>query len=116
MVQNKLLGILSFIILCNFCYGGTYGGGSGTEADPFLLETAAHLNDIGLNSGDWDKCFKLVKNINMSSIAAANYNIIGYYNNVNDNLGFSGIFDGNNHVIFNFSCSSSVILCCSRYY
>ena len=106
-LKDKLLAIFISIILCNFSYGGTYGGGSGTEADPFLLETAAHLNDIGLNSGDWDKCFKLVKNINMSSIAATNYNIIGYYNNVNDNIGFSGIFDGNDHVIFNFSCSSS---------
>jgi len=37
-----------------------YGGGSGTETDPYLIFTAEHLNRIRLTPCDWDKHFKLM--------------------------------------------------------
>ncbi len=43
-----------------------YSGGSGTEADPYQIATAADLIAMGDNIHHYGKYFKLIKNINMS--------------------------------------------------
>ncbi|MHC4867273.1 MAG: hypothetical protein ACYTEX_24630, partial [Planctomycetota bacterium] len=71
-----------------------YGGGSGTAGDPYRISTAADMNAIGTNSGDFDKHFVVTNDIDMSSIPGTSYNLI---------YPFTGVFDGNNHTISNFS-------------
>jgi hypothetical protein len=57
------------------------------------------MNTIGVNPGDWHKHFKMAADIDLSSYAGTDFNIIGK----NSNNPFSGTFDGNNHRIQNFT-------------
>jgi hypothetical protein len=77
--------------------GATYGGGSGTAGDPFLIYTAEQMNAIGPNSFDWDKHFKLMADIDLGAYTGTSFNIIG---------SFTGVFDGNDHTISNFTYGS----------
>ncbi|MHC4676260.1 MAG: GLUG motif-containing protein, partial [Planctomycetota bacterium] len=81
----------------------TFWQGNGTLADPYLVYTPQELNTIGLVSCARDKCFKLMADIDMSGIAPAQYNIIG----MGFGFEFTGTFDGNNHLISNFSCGNT---------
>lgn len=55
-----------------------YGGGMGTPDDPFLICTAEQFNSIGANSGDWDKHFKLMNDIDLQGISQDRLRIAGY--------------------------------------
>lgn len=74
-----------------------YGGGAGEPNDPYLICTAEQMNAIGLNPADWDKHFKLVADIDLASLGDTQCNIIGS----DPNRPFTGVFDGNQHVILN---------------
>lgn len=75
-----------------------YEGGTGTSGDPYLINTAEQMNEIGANPGDWNKHFVLTADVNMSDIAGTDYSIIET---------FSGTFDGNDCTISNFSLTST---------
>jgi hypothetical protein len=79
-----------------------YGGGSGTEADPFLIYTAEQLNTIGLNPEDMYKHFKLMADIDLGCYTSTQFNLIGTY----FGYAFRGTFDGNGRRIHNFTYSS----------
>ena len=76
-----------------------YSGGSGTPDDPYLIHTAAEMNQIGLNYTDWDKNFKLMADINLAAYTGTQFNRIG----TDDMHAFSGVFNGNWHTISNFT-------------
>ncbi|HSV27387.1 MAG TPA: GLUG motif-containing protein, partial [Sedimentisphaerales bacterium] len=85
--------VLAILILCcSRALCGTYGGGTGTEADPYIISTDAHLQELSANSGDWGQCFKLT-----ADITAALYTPVTL---------FTGQFDGNHHTISDFSYTS----------
>jgi len=77
---------------------GKYNGGIGTPYDPYRIETPEDLNDIGNHQDDWDKNFILVNDVNLAEYTGTQFKIIGP---------FSGVFDGNNHKILNFTWSST---------
>lgn len=79
-----------------------YGGGSGTEADPFLIYTAEQLNTIALNPADLYKHFKLMADIDLGCYTETEFNIIGTF----FGCAFRGTFDGNGRKIHNFTYSS----------
>jgi len=78
--------------------GAKYEGGSGTADNPYLIKTAEQMNEIGTHPSDWNKHFMLIADVNMSEIAGTEYNIIE---------NFTGIFDGNDCTISNFSLTST---------
>ncbi|MHC4086990.1 MAG: GLUG motif-containing protein [Planctomycetota bacterium] len=94
-----------------------YGGGSGEPDNPYLIYTAEQMNAIGADDNDWDKHFKLMADIDLrpgppppspmianvsSSVNTGSIsNIIG-----RENFPFTGVFDGNGHIISNFSYTS----------
>jgi hypothetical protein len=80
-----------------------YDGGAGTEASPYLIRTAQQMNDIGASPGDWNKHFRLAADLDMSNYTGAAYNIIG----TSTTQPFSGVFDGSNHEIFDFSVTTT---------
>jgi hypothetical protein len=80
-----------------------YGGGSGTEADPFLIYTVEQFNTIGLNSADLYKHFKLMADIDLGCYTGTEFHIIG----TNFGCAFRGTFDGNGRRIYNFTYDSS---------
>ena len=89
----------------------SYGGGSGEPDDPYLIYTAEQLNMIGLIPCDWRKHFKLMADIDLAGFTGTSFNIIGYYVSWNspDNKPFTGVFDGNDHTISNFTYNSKGI-------
>lgn len=89
--------------LLNAAWGGVYGGGSGRAEDPYLIYTAEQLNEIGVNPSDWNKCFRLLADINLSAYMGEQFNIIG----VDRANPLRGIFDGNSRTISNFTYDSS---------
>lgn len=92
-------GLRTFILVKKRDSDGQFAGGDGTEANPFLIETANHLQNI--HSLDWSNnsaskpyYFKLASDINMEG---RNWTPI---NNVDPYMKFLH-FDGNGHIIKN---------------
>ncbi len=81
-----------------------YGGGQGEPNNPYLIYTAEQFNTIGLIECDWDKHFKLMADIDLSAYTGTQFHIIG-----DANTPFTGVFDGNGHMVSNFSYSFN---CC----
>lgn len=77
-----------------------YGGGDGSPEDPYQIRSPEHLAEIGLNPDDWGSNFILMADLDMTG---TEYNVIGYYNSASDKKFFTGVFDGNRHVIRNLS-------------
>jgi len=106
MERSSLLGKITILaIICFFALAaqGKYGGGSGEPNDPYLIYDANQMNAIGADPNDWDKCFKLMADIDLGGFTGTTFNIIGidYYNP------FTGVFDGNGHTISNFTYTST---------
>ena len=77
--------------------------GSGTEEYPYLISDANDMNAIGADDSYWGAHFKLTADIDLSSYTGTEFNIIGsdlYH-------AFTGVFDGNSHVISNFTYTST---------
>jgi hypothetical protein len=56
------------------------------------------MNTIGIHPNDWDKNFKLVADIDLVPFTGTSFNIIA---------NFTGVFDGNDHTIANFTYESN---------
>lgn len=96
LILSAVMGLA--VSLSAFTFAATYGGGSGSAADPYRIRTPEHLNTIGANPGDWGKHFKLMADIDMSIYTGTQYKIIG-----NSSTKFTGTFDGNWHTINNLT-------------
>jgi len=111
--SSLLWKITVLFVICCFCFPvwGKYGGGSGTPEDPYLIYNANQMNAIGADSNDWDKCFKLMADIDLSAFTGTSFNIIGYYKlyGLPDVYPFTGVFDGNGHAISKFTYASTEI-------
>jgi hypothetical protein len=79
-----------------------YGGGTGEPNDPYLIDTGANLNAIGLHEEDWDKYFRLTADIKLGAYTGEQFNIIGTMREK-----FVGSFDGAGHTITNFTYSTA---------
>ena len=107
--KSGKLTILLLVLLA-ICFSALpaqakYGGGTGEPNDPYLIYDANQMNAIGADPCDWDKHFKLMADIDLSSFTGTDFNIIGKYVGWQDpnNNPFTGVFDGNGHTISNFS-------------
>ncbi|MHC4657706.1 MAG: GLUG motif-containing protein [Planctomycetota bacterium] len=103
---------LSLILLIYFLTSSVqakYGGGTGEPNNPYRIATAADLNDIGNHVEDFNKCFVMVNDVNLSEYTGTQFNIIGIWNSMWDpnNKPFSGVFDGDGHMIVNFGYAGS---------
>jgi hypothetical protein len=76
-----------------------YGGGSGTVGDPYLIYDANQMNEIGASPADWDSHFTLMRDIDLDDLGGTPFNLIGSA----DANSFTGVFDGNDNRIFNFT-------------
>jgi hypothetical protein len=101
MTRQRALFVLMVVLLtfASLCFG-KYSGGTGEPNDPYLIATAEDMNEIGANPDDWDAHFVMVNDINLADYAGTQFNIIGTQSNP-----FTGVFDGNDHKIWNFSFS-----------
>ncbi|HUS74044.1 MAG TPA: fibronectin type III domain-containing protein [Sedimentisphaerales bacterium] len=105
--NSSLLGEITAIIViccCSLPTQAKYGGGTGGPNDPYLIYTASQMNAIGADANDWDKCFKLMADIDLGAFTGTSFNIIGTWN---PRFPFTGVFDGNYHTISNFTYNSN---------
>ena len=109
--KRKIRWTISLFLVMLYFSGLTaqaqYGGGTGEPNDPYLIYTAEQMNEIGLHEYDWDKHFKLMADIDLSTFRGTDFNIIGYFVDWDDNKPFTGTFDGNGYTISNFSYTST---------
>ena len=109
LINSRLLGTFALLITIFFLNIPTYaqyGGGTGEPNDPYLIYTPEQMNEIGLHEEDWDKQFKLIADIDLSAYKGSAFNIIGTLVGAGRNASwkpFTGVFDGNGHVISNFT-------------
>ncbi|MHC4690447.1 MAG: hypothetical protein ACYS5F_12540 [Planctomycetota bacterium] len=62
--MNKSLFIvfvLAFLVSSSYA---KYSGGDGSAEHPYRIDTAADMQEIGATSGDWNKHFLMVNDIN----------------------------------------------------
>jgi hypothetical protein len=93
---NRKAVILTVIILTGVSFAGTYSGGSGTETDPYQIGTVADWQELMADSNDWNANFIMIADINLQGIP-----LIPVGNDLFEYLPFTGIFDGNGHIIRN---------------
>ncbi len=82
-------GTIEFIS-CNES-GSPFGGGEGTEGDPYRLCAPQHLNAIGADENCWEKHFLVMGDIDVDG----DFKIIG----VDEDSPFTGSFDGRGFTI-----------------
>ncbi len=80
-----------------------FGGGDGTEDDPYLICSAVQLNRVGASNDYLDHHFELYTDIDLSDLGDEEFNPIGRVFNP-----FQGSFDGKGYTIENLSISSSL--------
>ena len=99
-------------VLCLFALPAQaqYNGGSGDPCDPYQINDPCQLNAIGTDPCDWDKHFILTADIDLSAYTGEQFNIIAPdANDVESGFQgtiFTGSFDGNGHIINNFTYST----------
>ena len=110
MKEHLILVLAMVALLVATATGGTYSGGTGEPNDPYRIATAEDLNDIGKYEEDWDKHFILTNDVNLAEYTGTQFNIIGRWTDWDDpnNKPFTGIFDGNDNRIWNFTWTSGV--------
>lgn len=112
MKGYSILVSLIIALLAGAAANAKYSGGTGDPNDPYQIATAEDLNDIGNYEEDWNKHFILVSDVNLAGFPGIQFNIIGYFigwDRSGHQIGkpFTGVFDGNDHKIWNFTWNSS---------
>jgi len=102
--------ILTILYLSTLPAYAKYNGGTGDPCDPYQINDPCQLNAVGTDPNDWDKHFILTANIDLSQYTREQFNIIAPdANNVESGCQgtpFTGSFDGNGHIITNFTYST----------
>ena len=103
MFKDVLCCIVIFLVCINIFADGTEPNGSGTETDPYQVETLDNLLWISTNSISWDKHFIQIDDVNASDTQNWNngegFSPIGTYLSSNRNDPFLGFYDGQEHTI-----------------
>ena len=101
-VRSKILNVFTtfsrvsaaaIIILCLFSPAFAYSGGPGTETEPYQIDTVADWQELMNTSSHWDKYFVMIADVNLYGVTLTP---VG-----NSTTQFTGIFDGNGHIIRN---------------
>ncbi len=79
-------------VLCEACdiKGAPFGGGTGTAGDPWLICTAAQLNEVGTKAQYMNGAFVLAQDVDLRNLREVAFVIIGGFGRE-----FIGTFDGN---------------------
>ena len=79
-----------------------YSGGNGTTGNPYQIANVADFQQLSTTSTDWSKSFILTANINLTSMTFTQAPIAP-----NLNAKFTGIFNGNGHIISKLTVTAS---------
>ena len=102
--MKKILLFLTIYLIVQFSTTAQFSGGSGTENDPYTIETPAQFAQLAtyVNAGNQtynNKHYKLMDDIDLSDYqAGAGWIPIGN-NSTGNQRRFKGVFDGDNKII-----------------
>lgn len=105
LIVLLLVGIIVF--LSSQPIYGQYAGGDGTTGTPFLISNPNHMQAIGAHPEHWGKHFRLISNIDLSPFDGQDGR--DPFNRIGTGSSFTGVFDGDNHIISNFYCNITLI-------
>ena len=105
--EVSIVGIAIVLLTAGSVSLARYSGGIGEPNDPYRIATPNDLNDIGNHVEDFNKCFVMVNDINLSQYTGTQFNIIGETDGWYSSNAFHGVFDGNGHTISNFTYTCS---------
>ena len=107
--QSKSVLVLVCLAVVYFCpaVSAAPWAGGGEDGDPYLIDDADELQAVGADSDYWDSHFRVTADIDLFGLSGTDFNIIGYYNDEDDKAPFSGVFDGDGHVVRNFTYIST---------
>lgn len=86
--------VIVLIVLASGMATALYGGGAGTEPNPYRIGSVDDWTDLALTTGDWDKHFLLSNDIDFGG---DDVTPVGSFAEP-----FTGAFDGKGHVLRNF--------------
>jgi hypothetical protein len=89
-----------------------YSGGSGEPNDPYRISCADDLLALAADVNDYNKCFILTADINLTGLTFVQALIAPDTNNSDfdfQGTPFTGIFEGNGHTIFNLTVAAEQI-------
>jgi hypothetical protein len=81
-----------------------YSGGKGDPNDPYQIANVADFNQLTLDPNNWNKAFILTADINLAGLTFTQAPIAPDI----QGMAFSGVFDGNDHAIFNLNITTSI--------
>jgi len=117
-VKRSVFLLILLVLVVSAKANAQYGGGTGDPCDPYLIADPNHLQAIGDDPNNWDKCFKLTADIDMSNFDGQDgnpaFNIIAPDTDPNfcsyifgfncfQGTAFTGTFDGDDHTISNLT-------------
>jgi hypothetical protein len=103
MRNHSVLVMTMMILWAGAAADARYSGGTGEPNNPYRIATPQDLNDIGNHQEDWDKHFILINDVNLAQYTGTQFKIIGPIYNTP----FTGVFDGNDHKVWNFTWNST---------
>lgn len=96
-MKLRIFNLSRLVLMCvafyhsAFCFAQFSGKGSGTETDPYLIESAKQLDEVRESP---TSCFKLINDIDLTEFIAQHYPEHGWLP-----IYFDGNFDGNGKCI-----------------
>jgi hypothetical protein len=101
--NSNLLGKVTILVMVIFVVNTAVAlDGSGTEEEPWLIQSLDDFNDFTADANYWDDYTRLETDVNLAgrtySTAVIAPDIINY-NIFFDGTAFTGVFDGNDHKI-----------------
>jgi hypothetical protein len=85
--------VIACLIFCLFSSAFAYSGGSGTAENPYQIAAVADWNDLMSDPNDWNKHFIMITDVNLQGITLTPVS--------DSTTKFTGVFDGNDHIIRN---------------
>lgn len=107
---RAILPLAAVFLLAANISEARYSGGTGEPNNPYRIATPNDLNDISNHPEDFNDCFILVNDINMSAFTYTTALIAADINDTNTGFQgtpFTGIFDGNDCIISNFTVDTA---------
>jgi hypothetical protein len=88
-----------YLVFCLFQSAFAYSGGTGEPNDPYKISSVSNWQELMGDSNDWNKHFIMIADVNLYGIALTP---VG-----NSTINFTGVFDGNDHIILSAYINSS---------
>ena len=105
--NSNLLGKITILVVVGLCINTAVAlDGSGTQEDPWRIESLDDFNDFAADANYWDDYTRLETDVNLAGQTYSTAVIAPDVDNSNygfDGTAFTGVFDGNDHRILNLT-------------